>query len=74
MIGLLASFHPCRSHTGNRPGDKEAKEQIDSHRIHAGLEQPKPELTPDEQAQKRLYAMVERFGVEQARLGLDAFE
>ncbi len=53
---------------------KEAREVIDEHRINAGLQPPKVELTPEEQAQKRLNAMVELFGIEQVKLWLDAFD
>jgi hypothetical protein len=53
---------------------KEAKELITDRRISAGLEQPKPELTPEEQAQKRLGAMVDLFGIEQVKIWLDAFD
>lgn len=53
---------------------KDAKEVISEHRQEAGLEQPRPELTPEEQAQKRLSAMVDLFGLEQLRIWLDAFE
>lgn len=53
---------------------KDAKEVIAEHRLEAGLDQPKPELTPEEQAQKRLSSMVDLFGVEQVRLWLESFE
>ncbi len=53
---------------------KEAKELITDHRVKAGLEQPKPELTPEELAQKRLGAMVELFGLDQVRTWLQSME
>jgi len=53
---------------------KEARDVIDQHRVDAGLQPPKVELTPEEQAQKRLSAMVELFGVDQVKLWLDAFD
>jgi hypothetical protein len=53
---------------------KEAKELIADHRVSAGLDQPKPELTPEEQAQKRLSAMVDLFGIEQVKVWLEAMD
>lgn len=53
---------------------KDAKEVISEHREKAGLDEPRVELTPEEQAQKRLQAMVDLFGLEQVKLWLDAFD
>jgi hypothetical protein len=53
---------------------KEAREVVDEHRIKAGLAQPKPELTPEELAQKRLSAMVDLFGLEQVKHWLEALD
>ncbi len=53
---------------------KEAKEVIAEQRVKAGLDQPRPELTPEEQAQKRLASMVEMFGMDQIRTWLEGMD
>lgn len=53
---------------------QQAREVIADERVKAGLQPPKPELTPEELAQKRLAAMVELFGLDQVKTWLQAIE